>query len=145
MGQFSYHFSDTDNPIYSTEGHQVRVAMVYLEDGVQKVVYEDAYEGYGEFGGIDFYDLIPLMNPEMVEASYPGNPDWKTTRKLNGHNGVEMDLRDIGIDIYFGNKPYKSPQLFEEGIPDVVDFDQTVRSHDNQGWYFEDEDEDEEW
>ncbi len=123
MGQFSWLFSDTGTPIYSTEGHQKKVTMAYLEDGVQKTVYEEHYEGYGVFGGVDFYATIAMMNPNLVKTV-----------------GSTFDeLRDMGINIAFGSFQYKSPQLFEHTPPDVVDFSIPVENHVNQGWYFEDE------
>lgn len=119
MGQFSFLFTDTEEPIYSTPGHQTKVAMVYLEDGVQKVAYEEAYEGYGVFGDVDFYEALARMNPELIPRA----------------KELDLDLRDLGISLAFGNTPCKSPQFFELKIPEVVNFDIPVQPHDYQGWW----------
>ena len=65
MGQFSWLATDTGESIKNDQhkGYQ-KVKMVYKDQkGVQQIAEEDEYEGYGEFGGIDFYEAIVWMNP----------------------------------------------------------------------------------
>ena len=127
MGQFSWHAQDTNHPIYSTEGYQRPVTLVG-PDGQQWT--ETAYEGYGEFGGKDFYELVAELNaPERCTGNLQHN-------------------RELGIDIVFGcnwvedSKTIRFPNLVEN--PDAWEYDPHAipQSHVNQGWY-ESDDEDE--
>jgi hypothetical protein len=74
---------------------------------------ENDYEGYGEFGGKDFYSLLSEMN---------------------GGNGD----RDHGIDLWFGKEPFLSPNLTEDPTHEWTNEE---RPYDcpNQGWVEYDE------
>lgn len=126
MGQFSWISADTGQAIRNNipKGKQT-VTMVYYDlNEVEHRVTENDYEGYGEFGGMDFYEVLSWMNPT--------------------HGGVDEDevehTRDRGIDIYFGDASFKSPQLFLSKPPEVVNFDNRMQDDPNQGWGEEDED-----
>ena len=61
MGFFSWNTSDTNESIpsrYSERG----TFTVYMVDNNNNVWQEDNYEGYGIFGGKDFYELLAEMN-----------------------------------------------------------------------------------
>ena len=61
MGVFSWHTNDTDEPImnmFSGRGGQT----IYMKDNKGNVWKETNYEGYGEFGGKDFYELLAEMS-----------------------------------------------------------------------------------
>ena len=61
MGFFSWFTQDTDRSIsnsYSTR----KPFPVYLLDDKGNAYYEPEYEGYGEFGGVDYYELMAEMN-----------------------------------------------------------------------------------
>jgi hypothetical protein len=61
MGFFSWHTQDTDRSIpnsYSTR----KPFPVYLLDDKGNAYYEPNYEGYGDFGGKDYYVLMAEMN-----------------------------------------------------------------------------------
>ena len=61
MGFFSWNTSDTQRSIannYSKRG-TFKVHMV-TKDG--RAYTEENYEGYGEFGGKDFYELLAELN-----------------------------------------------------------------------------------
>jgi len=99
MGFFSWKTQDTDKSIsnqYSTRS-TFRVQMV---DDKGNVWTEDNYDGYGEFGGKDYYELLAEMN------------------------GLDSD-RMIGIELAFKDSPngdnaeVKFPNLVEmaEGWP----------------------------
>lgn len=62
---------------------------VYMLDDKGNVWKEDNYDGYGVFGGKDFYELLSEMND--------GPSD-----------------RQHGIDLYFYSENFKSPNLVED-------------------------------
>lgn len=61
MGFFSWITSDTKKPINNRFSPRPCFT-VYLLDDKGNVWREDAYEGYGVFGGKDFYALVDEMN-----------------------------------------------------------------------------------
>ena len=130
-GQFSWMTSDTGKQIGSEKQNTIDVFM-YDNEGNQW--HEDKYEGYGEFGGMDFYTLLAKMN---------GYSDEDLILKLKG-----KDLRDIGIDIAFGKiktKAKGNKVLFPALVEDPKfnwkrhDFKNEPESDPDQSWYQEDE------
>lgn len=86
MGFFSFKTQDTGRSI--SNRHSSRATFtVYMSDGNGNVWKEDNYDGYGVFGGKDFYELLAEMNGKKTRAE--------------------------GIDIAFGKEPFKSPNLTE--------------------------------
>ncbi len=80
MGFFSWRTQDTDKSIankWSTRD-TFRVQMM---DNKGNVWTEDSYDGYGDFGGKDYYELLAEMNGLTAD-----NPD---------------ELRGKGIDLAF--------------------------------------------
>ena len=75
MGQFSWFTQDTNKRIVN--GEKFRVIMC---DNKGNEWVEECYEGYGVFGGKDYYELLAEMN------------------------GLEQD-RDLGIELAFRNSP----------------------------------------
>lgn len=117
MGQFSWFTQDTNHRIINGEKHEI-----FMVDNKGNYWREECYEGYGEFGGKDFYELLAEMN------------------------GLPSD-RGAGIDLafennYTGENPNilyptlcEYPPRYLGGIP---------KSDPNQGWVMEyDEDEEE--
>jgi hypothetical protein len=94
MGQFSWITQDTNRSISSIKGSQFRVIMTD-DKGNQWV--EDNYEGYGEFGGKDYYILLAEMNdfyhsdPEVMRAH---GIDLEFDE--NGNNGISPSLSECG-------------------------------------------------
>lgn len=79
MGFFSWHTCDTNESIanqYSTRP-TFTVHMI-TPDG--RVFTEKSYDGYGEFGGKDFYELLAELNGRGsdrsagIDLSFKGNP-----------------------------------------------------------------------
>ena len=81
MGQFSWFTQDTDKQIGSEPENTITV---YMYDDKGNRWKEENYEGYGRFGGKDFYDLLAEMNGFTKD-------------------NVDVELREKGIDLYFGD------------------------------------------
>lgn len=98
MGFFSWITSDTNKSIsnaYTKRGALPVYLLIPKEFG-GGAIYEDDYEGYGEFGGEDAYDLLA---------------QWNAPEKCTGD--VEHD-RLVGIDLAYGDEPVKYPLKFVE-------------------------------
>jgi len=118
-GQFSWMTQDTGNQIGSEKENTIAVTM--FDDKGNKWL-ERKYDGYGEFGGKDYYELLAQMN------------------------GVENADRQDGIDIAFGKMKIKGDVLFPALIEEPNrfnfkrhDFTQEPENDPNQSWYQEPE------
>jgi hypothetical protein len=123
MGQFSWITSDTKRAISNVRGKTFPVWML-LPDGTK--LLETAYEGYGEFGGRDFYAVVAQLN----------NPEIK---------GTDAELLRHGISIAFGGEQDGDlgiqPRFVEDGNLNWEDVENSA--HDpNQGWGEEEGDDD---
>lgn len=120
-GQFSWMTQDTGQQIGSQDGNQIPV---YMFDDKGKYYYENDYEGYGEFGGMDYYELLD---------------------KMNGGSGD----RSRGIDLAFGKEKTGSEILFPALVtkPDKFNYKQhnfavEAETDPNQSWLAPEEDDD---
>ena len=133
-GQFSWMTQDTGQQIGSQDENMIPV---YMFDDKGKYYYENNYDGYGEFGGKDYYDLVAEMNGYTADDA----------EKFGGTFG---ELRGIGIKLAFGELEPKNggPVLFPALVtkPDKFNY----KSHNfaveaetdpNQSWYEPEEDE----
>jgi len=118
-GQFSWMTQDTGNQIGSEKENTITITM--FDDKGNKWE-EKKYDGYGEFGGKDYYELLAQMN------------------------GIENPNRQDGIDIAFDKKKVKGKVLFPALIEDPKhfnfkkhDFTQEAEHDPNQSWYQEEE------
>lgn len=57
MGMFSWFTQDDNHRIVAGEKRTI-----YMTDNKGNTYREDCYEGYGEFGGKDYYELLAEMN-----------------------------------------------------------------------------------
>ena len=97
-GQFSWLTQDTDRQIGSERENTITV---YMYDNEGNQYRENNYEGYGVFGGMDYYELLA---------------------KMNGYSEQDqMELRQLGIDLAFGkiktknkNRKLLFPALVED-------------------------------
>ena len=117
-GQFSWMTQDTGQQIGSEEENTIPV---YMFDNTGKYYYEPNYDGYGVFGGKDYYELLDQMN------------------------GGKGD-RDRGIDLAFNKEETSSPVLFPALVTSPSnfnyknhDFTKEAESDPNQSWYAEPE------
>jgi hypothetical protein len=119
MGVFSWNTSDTKESIPATRNLEDRpVFTVYMLAPDGRVWEEDDYEGYGVFGGKDYYELMAEIN--NVEP--------------NRSNGIELE--------YCGDKGILRPRLVRNSklkYEDVPDPTQCKF----QGYFYYDEEEDE--
>ena len=118
-GQFSWMTQDTGQQIGSQDENKIPV---YMFDDKGKYYYENDYDGYGVFGGMDYYELLDKMN------------------------GGEGD-RGRGIDLAFGKEKTGSEILFPALVtkPDKFNYKQhnfavEAETDPNQSWLAPEED-----
>ena len=84
MGFFSWNTADTNESImnvYSNSG--ARTVYLLHPSGKEHNISEDAYEGYGEFGGVDAYEFLAILN---IDSDI-----------LDKAKSLKIDIRDLGI------------------------------------------------
>lgn len=89
MGFFSWKTQDTDRSIANRYSNRETFTVIMTDDR-GNCYTEQNYEGYGVFGGKDYYVLLDEMNGGV------GN-------------------RNAGIDLAFSDKEYISPSLSQCG------------------------------
>ena len=129
MGFFSWRTQDTDKSI-ANKWSARDTFRVQMMDDKGNVWTEDSYDGYGEFGGKDYYELLAEMNGLTAN-----NPD---------------ELRGKGIELAFSKNNHSG--VGTEGVlyPNLVEMAEGWRydpmgpdSCEDQGFFYNDEDEDE--
>ena len=118
-GQFSWMTQDTDQQIGSEEENTL--PFVYMHDNDGNKWLEKRYEGYGVFGGKDYYELLDQMNGGTGDRSEGIRKAFDPTLKGN----VLFPALTV------------SPNL-----PSSHDFTQEAEHDPNQSWYAGEEDED---
>jgi hypothetical protein len=145
-GQFSWITYDTDKQIGSERENTIDV---YMYDNEGNQWYEKGYEGYGEFGKMDYYELLARMNG-FTEEDLEDKVLLKSIRAMG-----KAEMRDIGIALAFDPKGKKIKTRAKGGkvlFPALVenpkfnwkrhDFTQEAESDPNQSWYQEEESDD---
>ena len=84
MGFFSFKTTDTNESIPNRHSDKDTFT-VYMVDIDNNIYTEKDYDGYGIFGGKDFFELLS---------------------KMNGYEG-----RDVGIDLFLSDEPCIYPNL----------------------------------
>ena len=134
-GQFSWMTQDTEQQIGSERQNTIDV---YMYDNEGNQYYEKKYDGYGKFGGMDYYALLAKMN---------GYSDEDLSKK-------GMEMRDLGIDLAFNKLKTKAkggkvlfPALVTDGKYNWKRHDFTVEaeSDEYQSWYQEPDYDDDEY
>lgn len=133
MGFFSWKTQDTDKSIANS--YSIRNTFkVDMIDDKGNVWTENNYEGYGTFGGKDYYELLAEMN-----GAAPSNEGDYTE-----------DMRIKGINIAFKNngsgehtKGVKYPNLVEEANGWLYN-ELGPETCDDQGFFYAEEEEEEE-
>ena len=110
MGYFSWITQDTNKSIANKDSKRHTFSVTMTDDKGNKW-HEPNYEGYGEFGGKDFYELLAEMNDLGSD-------------------------RDAGIDLAFSHKMFISPNLTENADWKWVNKD--PENCPDQGYFYED-------
>ncbi len=113
MGQFSWIYSDTGEPVYNDERADTYLLVPKeFQKKYGHAIYEPCYDGYGRFGGYDIYELIPEWNKEMIpeiiekakknEWFYKYVPSEKELKELENYylgKPIHCELRFLGITL----------------------------------------------
>ena len=131
MGFFSWKTQDTDRSIPSHYSNR-KTFSVQMMDNKGNVFTETNYEGYGRFGGKDFYELLAEMNG--FESDKTGDEYTDEARGFgislafskDNHSGIATE------GVYYPNLVEKANGwVYEMGGPDNCEF---------QGYFYDDED-----
>ncbi len=131
MGFFSWKTQDTDKSI-ANEYSNRKTFRVQMLDNKGNVFTESEYEGYGVFGGKDYYELLAEMNG--FESDKTGDEYTHEARGFginlafskNNHSG------DGTEGVYYPNLVEQADGwVYEMGGPD---------SCDSQGYFYDEED-----
>jgi hypothetical protein len=134
MGFFSWNTQDTDKSIANQYSNR-KTFRVQMMDNKGNVWTEDDYEGYGRFGGKDYYELLAEMNgftSDKTGESY--------TDEARGF-GIDVAFKDNGSGVategvYYPNLIEKADGwVYEMGGPDTCDY---------QGYFYDETDYDDE-
>ena len=137
-GQFSWMTMDTGEQIGSEEKNTIEV---YMVDNKGNSYFESEYDGYGEFGGVDYYEVLATMNGFTQEdVGIKDNKGYET-----------KELRSIGIQLAYGGiEPKEGEVLFPALVtnPNLVgaswSFTEGPENDPNQSWDVSDDEYDEE-
>ena len=135
MGFFSWKTQDTDRSIANAYSTRSTFTVVMLDDKGNKW-YEQNFDGYGVFGGKDYYELLAEMNGML---------------SLETGEAYTDDMRMKGIELAFKDSPNgDNPEV---KFPNLVEMAEGWQygpkgpeSCNDQGFFYaDDEDEEDEW
>jgi len=142
MGFFSWNTQDTDRSIANEHSNR-KTFRVQMMDNKGNVWTESEYDGYGRFGGKDYYELLAEMNGFTSDKT--GD---EYTDEARGF-GIDIAFKDNGSGVategvYYPNLIEKADGwVYEMGGPDSCDYqgyfyDET--DYDDDDEYSDDED-----
>ena len=91
MGFFSFKTADTQEPIRKMHTGEHRTVFL-LQPNSKPPIAEDAYEGYGDFGGIDYYQWLYDANAESLNLPKNISGDNKRKAAIDLHYDEEVQL-----------------------------------------------------
>ena len=130
MGFFSWNTQDTDKSIANQYSNR-KTFRVQMMDNKGNVWTEDDYEGYGRFGGKDYYELLAEMNGFTSDKT-----GEEYTDEARGF-GIDIAFKGNGSGVatdgvYYPNLVEQAKGwTYEMGGPDSCDF---------QGYFYDEED-----
>jgi hypothetical protein len=131
MGFFSWNTMDTDKSIANEHSNR-KTFRVQMMDNKGNVWTEDNYEGYGRFGGKDYYELLAEMNGFTSDKTGDEYTDEARGEgiTLAFSNGNSSGVGTEGV--YYPNLVEQAKGWrYEMGGPDSCDF---------QGYFYDEED-----
>ena len=130
MGFFSWNTMDTDKSIANEHSNR-KTFRVQMMDNKGNVWTEDNYDGYGRFGGKDFYELLAEMNGFTSDKT----GDEYTDEARGEGIALAFDGNGSGVGtegVYYPNLVEQAKGWrYEMGGPDSCDF---------QGYFYDEED-----
>ncbi len=134
MGFFSWKTMDTDTSIANQYSNR-KTFRVQMLDNKGNVWTEDNYEGYGRFGGKDFYELLAEMNGFTSDKT--GD---EYTDEARGF-GINIAFKDNGSGI--ATKGVLYPNLIEQA--DGWSYNESGPENcEHQGYFYDETDYDDE-
>ena len=142
MGFFSWNTQDTDKSIANQYSNR-KTFRVQMMDNKGNVWTENEYEGYGVFGGKDYYELLAEMNG--FESDKTGDEYTDEARGFGITLAFEGNGSGVATEgVYYPNLIEKADGwVYEMGGPDSCDYqgyfyDET--DYDDDDEYSDDED-----
>jgi len=130
MGFFSWNTMDTDNSIANEHSNR-KTFRVQMMDNKGNVWTEDNYDGYGRFGGKDFYELLAEMNGFTSDKT----GDEYTDEARGEGIALAFDGNSSGVGtegVYYPNLVEQAKGWrYEMAGPDSCDY---------QGYFYDEED-----
>lgn len=154
MGQFSWIYSDTNKQVIcSRETDTFLLIPKPFQHKYGKAIYESCYEGYGEFGEHDVYDLVLEWNKDMIPEIIRRikNGTWRCSVKekditnlQNYFDGKEItcETRWLGIIMACYDEDNMALEYPIKITTKEMDYDDVFSSKNdpNQGWEYDTED-----
>ena len=147
-GQFSWFTQDTDEQIGCEDGNRIHVVMSDLEGNQWP---EDNYEGYGVFGGKDYYELMAEMNGF---GKYTDDTDTLREIGIALEFNNEFQVPGTNITVKSKNNVFQNPEtgelqqiLFPALTTDgngkrYIECGEKPETDPNQGWLMQDDSDD---
>jgi hypothetical protein len=139
MGFFSWKVNGKSLPNTYSSRPTFKVYLIYKDfDGNVISCEEDAYEGYGVFGGMDYYIALAIMNIDLIGLS----KDEFTKLLMSDQDKI----RTAGITLSFDDSrkgKVKYPQLETRKGSIHTLFTKEPENCPEQGYFYDDDEDDE--
>ena len=136
MGFFSWRTQDTDRSIANKYSNRKTFPVVMIDNKGNKWVEQD-YEGYGVFGGKDYYELLAEMNGVEIDKDIENYEDKMRAAGISlafskgNHSGVGTE------GVYYPNLIEKAEGwVYEMAGPD---------SCPDQGYFYDEDENNDYW
>lgn len=148
MGQFSWIYSDTNKQLVDDkEADAYLLVPKKFQHKYGKSIYEGCYDGYGNFGGYDVYDLVADWNkdciPEIIRRVKNGTwhctvseKDIENLRYYYMDEEFDCELRWLGIIMACYDEDNFALEYPIKITSKEMEYEQAdaSRSDPNQGW-----------